>query len=130
MGNYLAPGVFVRKIANPIAKRLGVAPVLSVRTRKSGGVQRTPVQVLEHESQEYLVSARGESDWVKNLRRAGQCDITYKGRTRHFQVTEVPVDQRQPILAAYQRKWGSDVKKLFASLPDAAEHPIFLLLEG
>jgi deazaflavin-dependent oxidoreductase (nitroreductase family) len=127
---YLAPGVLVRKIANPIAMKLGVAATLSVRGRRSGNVQRIPVQVLEHEGKEYLVSARGEADWVRNLRKAGECEITRKGKpAKRYKATEVAVTDRQPLIDAYRAKWGSDVNRFFKSLPDAADHPVFTLEE-
>lgn len=130
MKGYLAPGVLVRKIANPIAMRLGVAATLSVRGRRTGTTQKIPVQVLEYEGKEYLVSARGEADWVRNLRQAGDCDITRKGVTKHYKAIEVPVDQRQPVIDAYRAKWGSDVKRFFKTLPGPADHPVFLLEES
>lgn len=68
MATSLRPGWFVRKVANPVVARLGMATTLVVRGRSSGAERSVPVNVLEHGGKRYLISARGESDWVKNLR--------------------------------------------------------------
>ena len=43
---------------------------LSVKGRKSGAMQRVPVNPHTHEGGQYLVSARGHSQWVRNMRAA------------------------------------------------------------
>src|SRR5262245_17563365 len=89
---------------------------LSVRRRRSGGTQRVPVIDVEHGGARYLVSPRGETDWVRNLRAAGEGEL---GDER-FRATEVPVAERPPILETYQAKAGKAVEGLFKKLPDAA----------
>lgn len=44
---------------------------MSVRGRKSGTMQRIPVNPHTYEGTQYLVSARGHSQWVRNMRAAG-----------------------------------------------------------
>ena len=44
---------------------------MSVRGRKSGKMQRIPVNPHQYEGAQYLVSARGHSQWVRNMRAAG-----------------------------------------------------------
>jgi hypothetical protein len=41
--------------------------------------------------------------------------------------TEVPVEERSLILAAYQAKAGKTVQTYFRRLPDPADHPVFRL---
>ena len=42
-----------------------------MRGRTSGAWRTTPVNLLDHRGRRYLVSARGEGQWVRNLRVAG-----------------------------------------------------------
>jgi hypothetical protein len=79
---------------------------------------------VEHGGVRYLVSPRGEAEWVRNLRAAGgrgQLDAA------PFQASEVPVSERAPILAVYAAVAGRAVTSHFAALPDPADHPVFRL---
>ena len=55
--------------------------------------------------------------------------VTLKTRTSvaRFSASEIPVEQRAPILAAYRSKAGKQVDGYFAKLPDPADHPVFRL---
>lgn len=123
---YLAPGRIVRGVVNPLAMRLGLATTLAVR-RRSGGTQVLPVNVLEHDGGTFLVSVRGEADWVRNLRAAGECELRRRGRTRTYDASAVALDRAGPLIAEYRRRWGSQVGKFFKELPDPADHPVFEL---
>ncbi len=85
---YLKPGAITRKIFNPLAMKLGFWNVetLVVQRRKSGEPQSVPVIPLEHEGARYVVSTRGESDWVKNLRAAGAGELRRKGEAQKVRV--------------------------------------------
>lgn len=121
---YRPPTWFVRHVFNPLAVRFGIggAKRLSVRRRHSGGPQEIPVIPIEVAGDRYLVSPRGEADWVKNLRAAGGSAML-DGTT--FTSVEVPVEERAPILAAYQRVGGRAVEPHFKALPQAKDHPVF-----
>lgn len=127
MARYLEPSRLVRRVMNPLVMRLGAASTLEVPTRVSGRQQHVPVNLLEHDGARYLVSARGDTQWVRNVRAAGRCDVRRRGRGRSYTVTEVPVEDRAPIIAAYLAKWGSQVGRFFKEMPDAADHPVFEL---
>jgi deazaflavin-dependent oxidoreductase (nitroreductase family) len=94
---------------------------LSVRGRRSGQARSVPVIPIEVDGARYLVSPRGEADWVKNLRAAGECEL--KGK--RFRAEEVPVEEREPILARYQKVAGRAVKSHFDALPSPSDHPVF-----
>jgi deazaflavin-dependent oxidoreductase (nitroreductase family) len=123
----LKPTLFTRRLFNPLAMRLGIngAVTLAVAGRRTGRTQRVAVIPVEHEGARYLVSPRGESDWVRNLRAAGQGELRARGAAERFRATEVPTPERPPILAAYQRTAGRAVAGSFAALPDPADHPVF-----
>jgi deazaflavin-dependent oxidoreductase (nitroreductase family) len=125
---YLAPGWFVRSVLNPLAMRTSAASTLVVPTRRTGRTQEVPVNVLDHEGERYLVSVRGESEWVRNVRAAGQVEVRRRGRTERYGVEEVPVEGRPDIVAAYRHRWDRQVRPLFERLPDPADHPVFRLL--
>jgi hypothetical protein len=124
---YLKPPLFARKVFNPLAMRFGIggAEKLVVRRRVSGQPQELPVIPVEHAGSRYLVSTRGESQWVKNVRSAGGGEIHAKAGVKPFRVTEIPVEERAPIIAAYREKAGRQVNTYWEKLPDPADHPIF-----
>lgn len=126
---YLKPPFFVRKIGNTLVMRFGAggASTLSVAGRKTGALQDVPVIPFDHAGGRYLVSTRGESEWVRNLRVAGTCELRRKRDVQTWRATEVPVAEREPILAAYREKAGRTVTTYFTQLPDPADHPTFRL---
>jgi deazaflavin-dependent oxidoreductase (nitroreductase family) len=126
---YLKPNAIVRKIFNPLAMRFGLSgsATLEIRRRKSGQTQNVPVIPVEHEGARYVVSTRGESDWVRNLRAAGGGKLRRKGQTKEFRAAEIPVEARPPIIEAYRAKVGREVEGYFKKLPDPADHPVFRL---
>jgi deazaflavin-dependent oxidoreductase (nitroreductase family) len=101
---------------------------LSVIGRRSGRWRTTPVAVLEYEGERYLVSYRGESEWVRNLRAAGgRARLRQKGHVEEITVTEVPVKERAPMLDVYAERYGRfpTVATVLRALPDPSDHPIF-----
>jgi deazaflavin-dependent oxidoreductase (nitroreductase family) len=126
---YLKPGAITRKIFNPLAMKFNAfgTATLIVRRRKSGTPQSVPVIPVEHDGARYVVSTRGESDWVKNLRAAGGGEIRRKGEAQTYRVVELPVEERAPVIAAYRAKAGKEVETYFKKLPDPADHPVFRL---
>lgn len=126
---YLKPNWFQRRIFNPIAMRFGIGDATTLVTtgRRSGNESRVPVIVLEHEGGRYLVSTRGDAAWVHNLRAASGGRLERKDVSEVIAVSELPVEERDAILAAYQKKAGRVVKSYFSALPDAADHPVFVI---
>ncbi|MFF8914675.1 nitroreductase family deazaflavin-dependent oxidoreductase [Streptomyces sp. NPDC015032] len=120
---------------------LGTAE-LSVRGRRSGQMQRIPVNPHTHEGAQYLVSARGHSQWVRNMRVAGGGELRVGRRIRAFTATEIADDARKAlILRAYLERWGWEVNQYFqgitAKSTDAEllaacpDHPVFrIAVEG
>jgi deazaflavin-dependent oxidoreductase (nitroreductase family) len=131
-----------RRLANTLITpliRLGVAPrgayLLTTIGRKSGRRYTTPVVVVEHAGERWLVAPYGERGWVKNARAAGRVELTRRGRTQRVEVAEVPAPERAPILRAYVRAVPV-TRRFFAAGPgapleafeaEAARHPVFRL---
>jgi deazaflavin-dependent oxidoreductase (nitroreductase family) len=125
---YRKPPWFLRAIGNRLSPlNRDMVAVLSVRGRTSGQPRSTPVVVLEHDGERYLVTPYGNTEWVRNLRAAGSGQLKQHGRTEEFTVTEVPVEQRPPIIEAYRHRYGRmpTVARSFDQLPDPGHHPTF-----
>jgi deazaflavin-dependent oxidoreductase (nitroreductase family) len=109
--------------------------VLAVRGRKSGEWRTTPVNPLTIEGQRYLISPRGNTQWVRNMRVAGGGELRIGRRVEKFTATELPVEERPAVLRAYLKKWKFEVGMFFQGVgPDATEekmlaiapdHPVF-----
>lgn len=136
------PGWFTKRVFNPIVgglTRLGVSlagsRVLEVRGRRSGEWRGTPVNPLQFGGERYIVAPRGDTQWVRNLRVSGDGRLRRGRRTEAFTATEVPDDEKPPILRAYLKKWAWEVGAFFDGVDaDASEeelrriaprHPIF-----
>ncbi|MEU8504467.1 nitroreductase/quinone reductase family protein [Streptomyces brevispora] len=109
---------------------------LSVRGRKSGQMQRIPVNPHTYEGAQYLVSARGHSQWVRNMRAAGGGELRKGRRNRVFTAVEIADDEQKMIVVrAYLERWGWEVNQYFqgitAKSTDAEllaacpDHPVF-----
>jgi deazaflavin-dependent oxidoreductase (nitroreductase family) len=127
---YLKPPWFVRSVVNKVAMSLGVggSVTLAVTGRRSRQERTIPLVPVEHEDATYLVSARGETAWVQNLRAAGTCELRRRGRSpERYTAEEVPVEEREPIIGRYRAKAGRSVQPLWRKLPDPGDHPTFKL---
>jgi deazaflavin-dependent oxidoreductase (nitroreductase family) len=97
---YLKPPWAARTIGARMARlfRPSVVTVLSVPGRRTGRWRSASVAVLEYEQQRYLLSAYGDTEWSRNLRSAGRCRLSGRGRTETVDVVEVPVHDRAPLI--------------------------------
>ncbi|MDT5069321.1 MAG: hypothetical protein QOK02_5476 [Mycobacterium sp.] len=125
---YLKPPWFTRAVFNRIAMATGIgnSQTLTVTRRKSKQPQEIPVVVPELDGVKYLVSTRGETEWVRNVRADPNVTV---GTTRYV-ATEVPVERRAPIIAAYRPLAGKVVEGYWRQLPDDADHPVFALVRA
>ncbi|MGW2642706.1 nitroreductase family deazaflavin-dependent oxidoreductase [Streptomyces sp. NPDC001348] len=108
---------------------------LSVRGRTSGQMQRIPVNPHTYEGEQYLVSARGHSQWVRNMRAAGGGELRVGRKVREFTAVELPDAEKLPVLRTYLARWGWQVNQFFKGVTAqssdeeitaaAADHPVF-----
>src|SRR5215831_13663750 len=114
--NYLRPGTLDRIFGRALVLliRIGVVRghfyVLEVRGRKSGRTISLPVDPLDLDGQRYLVCARGDSNWVRNARTAGEIVLIHSMRRRRYALREIPPELRPPVLKAYLDRFASEVQ--------------------
>jgi len=122
---YLKPPWFTRAVFNKIAMATGMSNTekLTVTRRRSKQPQEVPVITVEVGGAKYLVSTRGESEWVKNVRADPNVTI---GSTAYV-AREIPGQDRQAVLTAYREKAGRAVDGYFKRLPREADHPVFVV---
>jgi len=140
--HYVEPDRFTRRVFNPLVARLtrwGVSVwgsrVLEVPGRVSGTVRSTPVNLLTVGDRRYLVAPRGTTQWVRNVRAAGSCDLRVGRRCEHVALVELDDADKPEILRAYLRRWKWEVGQFFDGVgPDssnaellaaAPRHPVF-----
>jgi deazaflavin-dependent oxidoreductase (nitroreductase family) len=126
---YLKPPWFVAHVVNRIALATGISntETLTVTKRTSAQPQKIPVITVDVGGTRYLVSTRGESQWVKNVRANPKVTLTSRSGAAKYIARELAASERPPILTAYQRKAGKVVDGYFRKLSDPADHPVFAL---
>jgi deazaflavin-dependent oxidoreductase (nitroreductase family) len=90
--------------------------VLAVRGRKSGEVRTTIVNLFEHEGERYLLAPRGHTQWVRNLRAAGEGELRLGRRSQRFVPVEVADPEKPALIRLYLRKWAWETGAFFDGL--------------
>jgi deazaflavin-dependent oxidoreductase (nitroreductase family) len=143
--HYRKPGHVTNRVFNPLVAfltRRGLSiwgsRVLEVRGRTTGETRRTPVNLLTIDDHQYLVSPRGEGQWVRNVRAAeGRLATVVGSRREEWVARELADADKVPVLRAYLRRWKAEVGVFFdgtsADSTDdelaaiAPRHPVFAL---
>jgi deazaflavin-dependent oxidoreductase (nitroreductase family) len=114
----------MRHVVNPITIALG-GPTLEIRGRRSGRPIRTLVPPFELDGSRYLVAGGGETQWVRNLRAAGEGELRRGRRREPFRAVELLGEERDRVVVAYRERLGRRAAQFFKALPDPADHPAF-----
>ncbi len=142
MTKYDKPSVFNKSIAGTLMillTRLGIsmggANTLTVAGRKTGEPRSVPVNPLDHDGARYLVAPRGNTEWVRNLRAAGEGELRLGSKRETIKATEVLDNtEKPPVIKAYLQKWASATKGSFGADENATDqeladiapnHPVF-----
>jgi deazaflavin-dependent oxidoreductase (nitroreductase family) len=143
--HYRKPGWFTKHVLNKAVAgltRAGISiwgsRVLEVKGRTTGQPHRIPVNLLDLGGRQYLVSARGNGQWVRNVRAArGHLELLVGRRRQEWVATELPDDAKVDVLRAYLRRWKAEVGVFFDGVDAdssaeeiqaiAAKHPVFVL---
>jgi deazaflavin-dependent oxidoreductase (nitroreductase family) len=141
MPMYHKPSALVKFMNNVLIGslvRLGLplagAHQLTVRGRTSGRPRSVTVNPLDHDGQRYLVAPRGATEWVRNLRAAGEGELRLGRKRQPFTATEVGDETKPPVLRHYLERWGNVTRGEFGVTKDftdddlrriAPDHPVF-----
>ncbi|MBQ0985735.1 nitroreductase family deazaflavin-dependent oxidoreductase [Streptomyces sp. F63] len=152
MPHYHRPGRLETRLVHSTVARLARHGIslhgsaeLSVRGRSTGEWRRVPVGPLPLDGERYLVSVRGESQWVRNMRAAGGGQLRIGRTTRAFTAVELSDDdeagraEKAEVLRHYLAHWGGQLKKFFDGadgtspreelLRIAPDHPVFRITD-
>ena len=134
--HYRKPGWFTQHVFNATVAtltKLGFSVlgsrVLEVKGRKSGIARHVPVNLLRLDGHDYLVSPRGEGEWVRNVRAAGGELFLLLGRRRERRhAVELADADKVPVLKAYLRRWKFEVGAFFDGVgPDSGDEEVFAI---
>src|SRR5579859_2843893 len=142
---YVKPNWFTKNVFNRLVALLTLAGisvygsrVLAVRGRTSGEWRTTPVNLLTHNGERYLVAPRGLTQWVRNIRVSGSGELRLGWRRESIRVVEVSDADKPDLLRAYLRRWQFEVGLFFQGVGSAApnaellriapDHPIFKII--
>jgi len=142
--HYQRPGWFTRNIFNRMVAfltRHGISVKgsreLRVRGRTSGEWRTTPVNLLIHRENRYLVAPRGQTQWVKNLRASKTGELQVGRTVEPFEASEMADDDKAEVLRAYLEHWKWEVGVFFGGVDAkssdeelrriAPDHPVFLI---
>jgi deazaflavin-dependent oxidoreductase (nitroreductase family) len=88
---------------------LGFNRLITIRGRTSGQLRTTPVAVLDYEGRRWVWSPWGDSQWVRNLRAAGEATITIRRHDEDVTATELDAAERvtffRDVLAPFARSF-------------------------
>ena len=142
--HYLAPSTGERRFGRAVIRitRLGLSMrgsrELILPGRRTGEPRSTAVNLLELDGRSYLVSPRGETEWVRNLRaNEARGELRLGRKVRAFDAQELADADKVPVLRAYLERWAMEVGRFFdgvgADSTDeelaaiAGRHPVFAL---
>jgi hypothetical protein len=91
---------------------IGVAGTraMRVRGRKTGKRRGVVINVLTVDGRDYLVSPRGNTQWARNARAAGEIELGPRWRSRDVRVVELADEEKPELLQRYLNRWFWEVK--------------------
>ena len=125
---YVRDGFVMTRLVNPVVTFLHVGTTLIVKGRRTGKTLQIPLGVpLELDGNRYLVAGRGNTNWARNLRAAGEGALRSHGHVEEFQAIELTGVERERVIAEYRKRLGRVVEGMFKQIPDPQDHPVFLI---
>jgi hypothetical protein len=119
---WLGPASRLNLLVLRLGLRIGTQHILSLPGRMTGRMRSTPVSAVTLDGVRYVVSGEGLA-WVKNARVAGWGELLRARRRERVSLTELPPDERGPILRAFWHQvpaGRSFIARLFGLAPDAS----------
>jgi hypothetical protein len=123
---YIHQSAVIRRVFNPLVVLLHTDPVLFVRRRRSGKRLAVPMDPpFERDGIRYLVSPLGDGHWARNLRAAGEGELSIGRHHERFRAVELEGAERDAIVRAYAATITCGCRRYMRQLPDPADHPVF-----
>jgi deazaflavin-dependent oxidoreductase (nitroreductase family) len=98
---------------------------LRVRGRTTGQTRGVVINVLTVDDRDYLVSPRGTTQWVRNVRAAGEVDMGPRWRSRRVSAVELDDAAKPELLRRYLDRWFWEVKGHIGGLtPDSTDQEV------
>lgn len=98
---------------------------IRVRGRTTGRLRGVVVNLLTSGGHDYLVSPRGNTQWARNARAAGELAIGPRWRSRTVRIEEIADDDKPELLRRYLQRWFWEVKGHVGGLtPDATDEQL------
>ena len=91
------------KLGIPISRKENPT-VLTVPGRKSGKPRSTPITPMHVDGQRYVVEGFPGSDWVANVRAAGEVTLRQGRRSERVRMVEMSVEEARPLLREFPIK--------------------------
>ncbi|KQY09010.1 hypothetical protein ASD37_00490 [Mycobacterium sp. Root135] len=83
---------------------------LRVRGRTTGKLRGVVVNLMTVDGRDYVVSPRGNTQWVRNARAAGEVEMGPRWRGRTVRIVEIADDAKLDLLKRYVDRWYWEVK--------------------
>lgn len=117
---------------------MGPLALLRTRGRRSNLPRTVPVVTLRHDSQDWLVSPFGVTQWVRNIRADGRAELGRGRRWHTVMLIEISDDDKPEVLHRYRSGFGfvPFVRRAFDAAPgdgphafraEADRYPVFLV---
>jgi hypothetical protein len=105
------------RVANSLFRWLAEAGIsvagsraLRVRGRKTGKPHGVVINLLTVDGRDFAVSPRGNTQWARNARAAGEVEMGPRWRSRRMAVVELADDEKPALLKLYLERWYWEVK--------------------
>ena len=134
---YVQPSRFDGLVNRAVRRlvRMGIsvwgARDLRLRGRKSGEIRSNVVNLLDLDGAQFLVAPRGTTEWVKNLRAAGEGELRVGRQATQFEADELADSEKVVVLRAYLKRWKWEIGKFFQGVgPDSTEAELAAIAPG
>jgi hypothetical protein len=83
---------------------------LRVRGRTTGKLRGVVINMMTVDGRSYVVSPRGNTQWVRNARAAGTVEMGPRWRSSEVRLSEVADEAKPKLLKLYLDRWYWEVK--------------------
>jgi hypothetical protein len=122
----------IARAANEVFRWLAEAGIsvagtraLRVRGRKTGKLRVVVINLMTVDGRDFVVSPRGDTQWARNARAAGEVAMGPRWRSHVVGISEVADDAKPELLKSYLDRWYWEVKGHVGGLtPESTDEQI------